>query len=148
MKRHLTAALILGGLAAPAMAQEGDAAAGEQAFNQCQTCHVVESPDGEVLAGRNAKTGPNLYGVAGRQAGSVEGFRYGDSIVQAGESGLMWDEEHFVTYVQDPTGFLKEYTGDPRARGKMTYRVRSEEDAHNLWAFLSQFGSEDAAATN
>ena len=147
MKFKITALVAAGLMAGPALAQDGDAAAGEQAFSQCQTCHVVQDADGNTIAGRNAKTGPNLYGVAGRQAGSIEDFRYGDAIVEAGEQGLMWDEESFVAYVQDPTGFLKETLDDPRARGKMTYRVRSEEDAHNLWAFLSQHGGE-AAATN
>ncbi len=64
-------------LAAPAYAgghASGDAAAGESAFKQCQTCHVIENEDGETLAGRNAKTGPNLYGVTGRTAGSLETY--------------------------------------------------------------------------
>jgi cytochrome c len=137
--------------ALPAFAEghaSGDAAAGEEAFGQCVSCHVVVSPEGETLAGRNAKTGPNLYGVMGRQAGSAEDFRYGDGIIAAGAGGdgfegLMWDEASFVAYVQDPTGFLREYTNDRRARGKMSYRVRSEDDAKNLWAYLSQFGAEN-----
>ena len=129
-------------MAAPALAQDmsGDAAAGEGAFSQCQTCHVVVDDAGETLAGRNAKTGPNLYGIIGRQAGTVEDFRYGDDLVKAGEQGLVWDEEAFVAYVQDPTGFLRDYLQDPKARGKMTYRVRSEEDAHNLAAYLASLG--------
>ena len=127
--------------AGAALAQDGDAAAGEAAFRQCQTCHVVVNEAGETLAGRNAQTGPNLFGVAGRQAGTQE-FNYSDAMVEAGEAGLTWDEESFVAYVQDPTGYLREYLDDPRARGKMTYRVRSEEDAHDLYAYLSQFGSE------
>ena len=146
--RLTTTTLIAAGLmAAPAFAQDGDAAAGEQAFTQCATCHVVQDADGNTIAGRNGRTGPNLYGVAGRQAGSVEDFRYGESSVLAGEQGLTWDQESFVAYVQDPTGYLREVLDDPQARGKMAYKVRSEEDAQNLWAFLSQHGGE-AAATN
>ncbi len=130
-------------VALPAFAAEhemsGDAAAGEDAFRQCATCHVVTNEEGETLAGRNGRQGPNLYGVIGRQAGT-EDFRYGESIVEAGEQGLVWDEESFVAYVQDPTGFLQEYLDNDRARGKMTYRVRSEEDALNLAAFLADIG--------
>ncbi len=118
-------------------AQSGDVAAGESAFRQCQTCHVVADADGNVLAGRNARTGPNLYGVFGRQAGSVEDFRYSASMVEAGEAGLTWDEESFIAYVQDPTGFLREYLDDSGARGTMTYRVRSEEDAADLAAYIA-----------
>lgn len=129
------AAIALLALAAPAAAQ--DIAAGERAFNQCATCHVVENPEGTVLAGRNAKQGPNLYGVAGRQAGTVEGFRYGDSMVEAGEKGLVWDEATFVEYVQDPNKFLRTYLDNNRARGNMAFRVRSEDDARNLWAYIT-----------
>ena len=102
--RPALAALALGMLAIPAHA--GDPEAGKAAFSQCQTCHVVANDAGEVLAGRNAKTGPNLYGVIGRVAGSVEGFRYGPSLVEAGEKGLVWDEETLVAYLQDPAAFL------------------------------------------
>ncbi|MEM9797580.1 MAG: cytochrome C [Pseudomonadota bacterium] len=128
------------------LAATGDAAEGESAFRQCQSCHVVESPDGEVLAGRAARTGPNLYGIVGRTAGTVEDFRYSDLIVAAGEAGMIYDEATFVAYVQDPTGHLREVTGD-NGRGKMTYRVRNEEDAVNLYAFLAQY-MDDAAVTN
>lgn len=124
--------------AAPAIAQ--DAAAGEEAFSQCQTCHVIVNEDGETLAGRNARTGPNLYGVIGRQAGVIEGFRYSNSLVEAGEQGLVWDEESVAGYLLDPTGWLREHLDDRRARGNMSYRVRAEEDAANLAAYLAQFG--------
>ena len=71
-------------LAAPAFADghaTGDAAAGEQAFaRQCVSCHVVADADGNVLAGRNARTGPNLYNLVARGI-AVEDFDYGDSIV-------------------------------------------------------------------
>lgn len=124
-------------------AATGDAEAGEEQFNrQCIACHVVRDADGEVLAGRNARTGPNLYGLAGMTLGTVEGFRYGDAIVELGEAGTVWTEEAFVAYVQDPTGWLRATLDDNRARGKMAYRVRNEEDAVNMYAFLATFGAE------
>ena len=139
----ITAALCAVPFGAFAQETTGDAAAGEEAFSQCVTCHVVEDPSGEVLAGRGAKTGPNLYGVAGRQAGIVEGFRYSDSMVEAGEGGLVWTEEAFVPYVHDPTAYLREVTDDRRARGKMTYKLRGpDEEAANIYAFLAQYGGE------
>ncbi len=162
MKLKLTAAA-LAFLAAPAFAQElpktdivptGDAAAGEAAFRQCATCHAVINPAGEVLAGRaQVKTGPNLYGVVGRVAGKVPDFRYSASLTEAGEKGKVYDEETFVAYVQDPTGFLKTYLEDPSARGNMTFKVRKEEDAVNLYAYLASLsGGEiwpaEAAPTN
>lgn len=120
----------------------GDAAAGESAFRQCQSCHVVADADGNVLAGRAAKTGPNLYGLLGRTAGTVDGFRYGDDLVAAGEGGLVWDEASFVEYAQDPTAFLRATLDDNGARSKMTFKVRKEEDAVNLWAFIVSLSPE------
>ncbi len=133
--KSLALAALLAVGAAPALA--GDAEKGAKAFNQCQTCHVVVNDAGETLAGRNAKTGPNLYGIVGRQAGTVEGFKYGDDLVAAGAKGLVWDEATFVAYVQDPSKFLKEYLDDGGAKGKMTFKVKKEEDAANLYAFLA-----------
>jgi cytochrome c len=147
MKRF-TIAAALAVLAAPAFADghassQGDAAAGEEQFNrQCVACHVVADASGEVLAGRNAKTGPNLFGIAGRSPGAVEGFRYSDSVTELGETGATWTEELFVGYVQNPTGWLRETLEDRRARGKMAYQVRQEAQAYDIYAFLSTFGAE------
>ena len=133
---------------------KGNADLGAEQFNrQCVACHVVQDPTtDEVLAGRNAKVGPNLYGVAGRTPGSVEGFAYGDAMVAYGETGAVWDEANFVAYVQDPTGFLRTALDDKRARGKMAYQVRDEGQAYDLFAFLATFGTEgmegDAAPSN
>lgn len=147
----ITLAAVL--LAGPALAQDapaGDADAGEKEFNKCKACHSIEGPDDVVV--RGGKVGPNLYGVVGRQAGTVEEFRYSDLMVAAGEAGLNWNEEDFVAYVQDATGFLREYTGES-GNGKMTFRLTDEEDAANVWAFLYASGPEpdadgEAEATN
>ena len=126
-------------VAMPALA--GDPAAGEQQFSQCQTCHVVQNEDGETLAGRQGIQGPNLYGIVGRSAGTVEGFRYQNAIVQAGDEGLVWDEDTLVAYILDPQGFLRETLDDRRARSGMTHRVRAEDTARDIVAFLAQFGA-------
>jgi len=143
LKLSLIAAGILA--AAPAFSEShgasGDAAAGEKAFRQCVACHVVVNEAGETLAGRKAKTGPNLYGVAGRAAGAVEDFRYSKSMKAAGEAGLVWDEAKFAAYVQDPSGFLKEELGDSGARGSMSFKVRKEDDAVNLYAYLASLSA-------
>jgi cytochrome c len=123
-------------LAAPAFA-EGDAAKGERVFNQCQTCHVVANEAGEVLAGRNAKTGPNLYGVIGRTAGSYPDFEYGESIVAAGAAGLVWDEAQMTEYLADPTAFWKKTLDDPSARSMMAFKLRKPEDAANVVAYIA-----------
>ncbi|MEM1272509.1 MAG: cytochrome C [Pseudomonadota bacterium] len=114
----------------------GDPAAGEAAFRQCIACHVVVNDAGETLAGRNARTGPNLYALGGRTAGSLAGFRYSPALGAAAEAGLVWDEATFVGYVQDPTGYLRDVLADPGARGSMAFRVRNSTDALNLYAYL------------
>lgn len=132
--------------AAPAFAQDsktsGDPAAGEKVFNQCQACHVIKNDEGETLAGRSGRTGPNLFDLEGRQAGTVEDYRYSNALVEAGEAGLEWNEEDFVAYVQDPTGFLRKFLDDQGARGKMSLKLRSEEDAANVWAYITSLGGE------
>jgi len=125
-------------------AASGDAAAGEAAFRQCIACHVVVNDDGETLAGRNGRQGPNLYGIAGRMVGSIEDFRYSPGLTALMEAETEWTEENFVAYVQDPTGYIREASGDDGLRGSMSFRVRSEEDAVNLYAYLFSL-SEDAA---
>ena len=145
MKLTLATALLAGMVAVPAFAgghASGDAEAGEKAFNQCKACHAITDADGNDIV-RGGKTGPNLWGLPGRTAGAYEGFdKYKDAIVAAGEAGLVWDEATFVAYVQDPNAFLKEFTGDSKARSGMAFRVRKEEDAANLWAYIASVSPE------
>lgn len=136
MKTRLPSVLAAMLLAGPALGQ-GDAAAGEAAFRQCVACHVVATPDGDVLAGRAGRTGPNLYGISGRTAGAVDGFRYSPGLVALNEAGVVWDEASFVAYVQDPTAFAREAGGDNGLRSSMSFRVRSEQDALDLYAYIT-----------
>lgn len=137
---------ILALIAAPAFAQDaptGDAANGETLFaRQCVSCHLVANAEGEVLAGRSGKIGPNLFGLSGRAVASVEDFRYGESVLAAAELGLVWDEESFVAYVLDPTEWLRVKLDDRRARSKMSFKVRQESDAADLYAYLAGFAAE------
>jgi len=132
------------------LAPTGNAEAGKTTFRQCIACHVVVDPSGAKLAGRNGKTGPNLYGVAGRTAGSLAGYKYGKSMKEASSASgdrpaLVWTQANFATYVQDPTGFLRELLGDKRARAKMTFKVRAAADAANLYAYLYSLAPPPAA---
>lgn len=128
-------------LSAPVYA-EGDAANGEELFNrQCSTCHVVENEAGEILAGRAAQVGPNLYGVVGRAPGTYPEFEYGDSMVEYGATGAVWAEENLTAYMQDPTDFLRTALEDRRARSKMAYQLRDPQDAADVYAFLATFST-------
>ena len=115
------------------------------------TCHVVQDADGNVLAGKNAKVGPDLWGMPGRVAGTYEGFKYGKSIVALGETGFVWDEASFVEYVADPAKFLKAKLDDKSAKSLMSFKLPKEEDAKNVYAFIASLSpapAEAALATN
>jgi cytochrome c len=98
-------ALMLGLCAAPAYAQEvaidlvdatgakvvGNPANGEKIFKQCQTCHFLQE-------GKNF-TGPTLYGIIGRKAGTIPGFSYSKANK---ESGKVWEPQVMFDYLENP----------------------------------------------
>lgn len=123
MKYALIVAATL--FAVPALA--GDAAVGESEFKKCKSCHAIVADDGTEIQ-KGGKTGPNLYGVVGRQIGAGADFKYGESIVAAGADGSVWDEASLAAYVTDPTAWLKEKTGDSGAKSKMTFKLKAKQE--------------------
>lgn len=117
----LITAVVIACFAVPAYAA-GDAAKGEADFKKCKACHSIVKDDGTAVV-KGGKTGPNLFGVIGRTAGTVADFKYGDGIVAAGAAGVIWDEALLATYLADPTTFLKDKTGDAAAKSKMTFKL-------------------------
>ena len=76
-------------------AQSGEPAKGERLFNQqCKTCHTVDKGGANGL-------GPNLFGMFGRKAGTVEGFASSEAIKK---SGIVWDDASLADYLKDPKG--------------------------------------------
>lgn len=121
MKNELMAA-IAGVVICAGPTFAGDPVKGESDFKKCRACHAVVAPDGtEVMKG--GKTGPNLFGVVGRQIGVGPDYKYGASIVAAGADGSVWTEADLAAYLVDPAGWLKERTGDPAAKSKMTFKL-------------------------
>ncbi len=146
MKLTATALAMVLATGAPAFAA-GDAAAGEKVFAKCQTCHVIANEAGEVLGGKNAKTGPNLYGMPGRVAGTYPDFKYGESIVALGATGFVWDEASFTEYAADPAKFLKTRLDDTKAKSKMAFKLPKAEEAANVWAYIASLSPPAAPAT-
>lgn len=86
---------ILLSTAAPSLSGDGgatgDAQKGKTVFARCAACHSMD-------AGKNG-IGPTLAGVVGRQAGSVNGFRYSAALKG---SGIRWDAASLDNYLASP----------------------------------------------
>jgi cytochrome c len=105
-----------------ANADDGDAAAGQRVFNQCRACHTANE-------GGRSGVGPNLFGIVGRPAGSIEGFRYSPNLRELGAGGLVWTEERLRAYVANPKAVVP--------RGSMSYPgLRNETQMNDLMAYL------------
>lgn len=111
-------------IALTATAHAADAAAGEKVFNKCKACHAV----GE---GAKNKVGPELNDLIGRQAGSVEGFKYSRAMA---ESGITWNDETIAAYLADPRGYIP--------KNKMAFAgLKKDEDIANVIAYLKTFST-------
>lgn len=127
-------------------AHAADPAEGEADFKRCKACHAIVD-DADTVIMKGGKTGPNLYGVIGRTVGTVEGFKYGKSLVAVGEAGTVWTEENLAAYIEDPKSWLAEILDDPSAKTKMTYKHKKR--AAEMAAFLGTHGAvEQAPATD
>lgn len=125
MLRPLLASMTLF-FAASAAAQEagGDAAAGQRVFNQCRACHTVD-------AGGRAGVGPNLHGVIGRRAASIDGFRYSPAMRQRAEGGLTWTEDNLRAYLRNPKELVP--------AGTMSFPgLRNDQQLNDIIAYLRQ----------
>ena len=125
---------------APAFADghsTGDAEAGAKTFKKCKSCHMIVADDGDVIV-KGGKSGPNLYGVVGRTAGTSEGFKYSKDLIAAGEAGLVWDEALLASWVQDPKAFLKDYLDSTKAKSKMSFKLK--KGGEDVAAYLASVG--------
>ena len=87
-------AAILASLPAPYNA--ADLENGRRAFARCRSCHTINE-------GGSNMTGPNLWGVFGRTAGTHPGYNYSASVKAA---GFVWDADKLDHWLQNPRGFL------------------------------------------
>lgn len=127
-------------IAGPAFA-DGHVAEGEKlTAKRCKSCHMIANGDDVILKG--GKTGPNLWGVIGRQAGTEDGFNYGDDLVAAGAAGLVWDEESIAEFIADPKAFLRATLNDDGARSKMSLKVRKDDERAAIAAYLASLAAE------
>jgi cytochrome c len=106
----------------PSPYNAGDLANGKHVFAQCAACHTA------TKGGPNM-TGPNLYGVFGRKAGSLEGFSYSDDLKA---TGFTWDAPHIDTWITNPRavapGTRMSFPGlkDPKDRADVIAYLKAE----------------------
>ncbi len=120
----IAAGVVFAALTGSALAA-GDPAAGEKIFAKCKACHQI----GE---GAKNAVAPELNGIDGRKAGSVEGYNYSEPMKS---SGITWNEASF-----------KEFVKNPKAKvpgTKMIFQgLPTEKDQDDVWAYISQFGAD------
>jgi len=72
--------------------------AGARLFLLCQACHNLKE-------GEPHKVGPNLHGIFGRKAGSLEDFNNYSEGMKA--SGIVWNENHLREWLTKPTDYIE-----------------------------------------
>lgn len=96
-----------------AEAEDNLIATGKAAFNTCVACHGIEKDGGN-------KVGPNLYGIIGQAAASVEGFSYSEALAS---SGITWTKEELDSYIANPAAKVP---GTTMMAGAITDAARRE----------------------
>lgn len=103
----------------PAPYNAADLKNGEMKFALCRSCHTI-TPGGANM------TGPNLYGVFGRKAASVESYNYSDVLKT---SEIVWDAQHLDQWLANPRTYLP--------GNKMSFAgLKDAKDRADLIAFL------------
>ena len=63
---------------------------------QCATCHTTNASD-------PARQGPTLFNIVGREAGTIDGFRYSAGFATA---KFKWDEQKLDAWLTDPQAVI------------------------------------------
>ena len=99
MRKSTLATALLAGMvvlaANPALA-EGDPTKGERIFKKCAVCHVLE--------GNKKKIGPSLAGLFGREAGTVDGFKYSKAMKN---SDIVWTAQVLDEFLVNPRKYVR-----------------------------------------
>ncbi len=113
----------------PVTAQAQDATEGENVFKKCRACHQVGETAKNVV-------GPQLNGLFGRKAGTVEGFNYSEVNKT---SGVVWDDKIFANYIKDPRAAMP---GNKMAFGG----IKDEKEVADLTAYIRKFDAAGKSA--
>ena len=98
------------------------AAEGAKVFTKCSACH-------SIAEGGANKIGPALWGVLGRPAGSVPGYKYSKAMAAYGKN---WSFEEMNGFLIKPKGWIK--------GTKMSFAgLRSAKDRASVILYLNSF---------
>ena len=101
MKSRLIFGTLAAGLSLLSVASafaQADLAAGRIVFNQkCANCHTMATEP------THGPKGPNLMGVIGRTAGTIQGWEFSPALRA---SGVVWTEENLNKWLTDPDVFV------------------------------------------
>ncbi len=112
-------------LALPTVASAQDAEAGKKVFTKCAPCHAIGP-------GAKNKVGPELNGILGRPAASVEGFNYSEALKK---SGLKWDDANLHKWLESPKALVP--------GTKMVFPgVKDEIERDDLIAYIESFNAD------
>lgn len=103
------------------IALAGDADAGKNIFRKkCMGCHTAAK-------GEPDRTGPNLWGVVGREKGASPEYRYSTPMKAMGG---VWNEADILGFIAGPRTFLPDT--------KMTFAgIKNEQERADTLAFLN-----------
>jgi len=106
---------------------KADVAAGKTVATKCQACHNLDQ-------GGPNMTGPNLWGVLGRQPGTHPLFAYSDGMKAFGAKQPIWDFAHVNAFITAPGKYID--------GTKMTFiGLKQRQDRINVIAYLHTLGS-------
>lgn len=103
----------------PAPYNTGDIANGKKVFLVCKSCHTT-------VQGGSDMTGPNLWGVIGRKAGTEGTYKYSEGLKAA---GWTWDAAKIDQWISGPKAMIPDT--------KMSFMgVKDAKDRADLIAYL------------
>lgn len=109
-------ALLLAGLTLSSAGRAQSPASDKELFEKrCGGCHALDRD----------KEGPQLHGVFGRKAGSLESFQYSDALKK---SKIVWTEETLEQWLTDTEKLVPD--------NDMTFHVEKGEERRAIIAYL------------
>jgi len=111
-------ALLLARLTVSEVGRAQSPASAKELFEKrCGGCHSLDRD----------KEGPQLHGVYGRKAGSVESFQYSDALKK---SQIVWTEETLERWLTDTDKLVPD--------NDMTFHVEKQEERRAIIAYLKR----------